>query len=108
MKNVTTILAAIALSASVLISFNQETNRGSAQTNKIDNVYLFVNSIPTVPYDTVFKFKFTAIAGVQISPPVNYYKNVVKAAYKKDEGKEFDGVIFNSNDGYHQAIKFKD
>lgn len=82
-------------------------SKALAEVEKIDNVYVFVNSKPTTPYDTVFQFYFAAVTYQQTRPLANFYKNVVKSGYKKDEGKPFDGILFSSSDGYHYAIKFK-
>lgn len=80
--------------------------KGNAEVEKIDNVYVFINSKPTIHYDTIFKFYTKPISYNQLYPLIKYYKSVVKSAYKKDEEKPFDGILFSSNDGYHYAIRF--
>lgn len=89
-----------------MISANYQIDNGTAQAEKIDNVYVFVNSHPVKEYDVAFEFDFTPIGYTQSRPMSNYYRNVVKAAYRKDEGKSFDGILFNDV-GKHKAIKFK-
>lgn len=109
MKILTFRIFAIVAMAVIGLGFISLSNdqKGHAQVEAIDNVYVFVNSKPTMLYDTVFKFYFTAVTHNQTRPLKNYYKNVVKSAYKKDEGKAFEGILFSSDDGYHYAINFK-
>ncbi len=74
------------------------------QTQMIDGVYVFVNSIPNQPYETAFQFKTIVVTAFSCPSIDDIVKDAVKSARKN--GLPFDAVIIGSGK-IDLAIKFK-
>jgi hypothetical protein len=90
-----------------VISKNESSSlkdKGLCQTQMVDGIYVFINSVPSQPYETAFQIE-TKVAGGFGCPSISdLAKAVVKSARKN--GLPFDAVILGSGK-VDLAIKFK-
>ena len=90
-----------------VVTKNESSSSGDISLCKaqmVDGIYVFINSVPSQPYETAFQIE-TKVAGGFGCPSINdLAKAVVKSARKN--GLPFDAVILGSGK-IDLAIKFK-